>query len=464
MTEDSASTGPLVGQLILIVILTLVNAFFAAAEMAYVSVDTRELEEEAEEGDRKSARVLTLLDNSDDFLSTIQIAITLAGFLNSASAATSIAGYIEPLFGGIAASRTIAVVIVTLIISYITLVFGELYPKALALQMPERIAKATSGIVYFVNKLFKPLIWLLTTSTNLVKGITPVDFTQTEEKMTRDEFRAFLDQSRQDNAIDLDEFSMLQGVLSLDHKIVRESMVPRTDAYMIDYDDGTKENIDKLLNLQYSRVPMYFEDKDNVLGIIHIKNLLKASVDQPLYEVDLHDIMNDALYIPETIYLDDVMYELQRTNNTMAIVTDEYGGVAGIITIEDILEEIVGDIEDEYDSAQDDNVVISKEGHYIVDGSMPLHDFNEYFDTVASSEAVDTIAGYFITETGLIPSENDQNASEESPVQETSLMIDSYRLTINSVEGTRISSIDVEKVEIENEEFTDPNENIDYEK
>lgn len=466
MTEDAASTGPLLGQIILIIILTLINAFFAAAEMAYVSVDTNELEDEAEAGDRSSARVLRLLDDSDDFLSTIQIAITLAGFLNSASAATSIADYIEPLLGDIPGAPTISIIIITLIISYITLVFGELYPKALALQMPEKVAKATSGIVSFTNTLFKPFIWLLSTSTAVIKKITPVDFTATEDKMTRDEFRAFLDRSRQDQAIDLSEFSMLEGVLSLDHKMVRESMVPRTDAYMIDYDDGTEENIDKLLDLQYSRVPMYFDEKDNVLGIIHVKNLLKASVDQPLYEVDLNDIMNDALFVPETIYIDDLMYELQRTNNTMAIVTDEYGGVSGLITIEDIIEEIVGDIDDEYDSVQDVNVNKLSEGHYIVEGSMPLHDFNEFFDTVASSEAVDTIAGYFITETGIIPSESALEDSEQSPVQQTSMMIDHYQLSINKVEGTRISSLKVEKIDDEELEKlnADPHLNLVKEK
>lgn len=463
--EESAGASPLLGQLILVIILTLVNAFFAAAEMAYVSVDKRKLEDEAEAGDKKSYRVLALLDNSDDFLSTIQIAITLAGFLNSASAATSIAQYIEPLLGGIPAAQTLAVVIITLIISYITLVFGELYPKALALQMPEKIAKSTGGIISFVNTLFKPIIWLLSASTNVLKRITPVDFSATEDKMTRDEFRAYLARSHRDMAIDVDELSMLEGVLSLDNKIVRELMVPRTDAYMIDYDDGTEINMNKLLELQYSRVPMYNEEKDNVIGIIHVKNLLKASVEQPLYEVDLYDIMNEAQFVPETIYIDDLLYEMQRSNNAMMIVTDEYGGVSGIITIEDIIEEIVGDIDDEYDAPQDVYIEKIDDNHYIVDGSMPLHDFNEYFDTIASSEAVDTIAGYFITQTGTIPNEIEFDSHEDS-AKEASIQIDRYELSIKSVEGARVSSLYLNVLEEEEEaeeESQDPYDNIKQE-
>lgn len=444
MTGDSASQ-PLAPQIILIIILTLVNALFAAAEMAFVNVDKHELEEEADSGNKSAARVLRLLDDSDDFLSTIQIAITLAGFLNSASAATNVANRITPFLEGVAGAQTIAIIIVTIIISYITLVFGELYPKTLALQMPNAVAKFSSGIVNVMNIIFKPIIWLLSASVNLLKTITPIDFTKTEEPMTRDEFRAFLDRSHKDKAIDLDEFSMLQGVLDLDHKMVREIMVPRTESYMIDYDDGAEANIDKLLDLQYSRVPLYYQEKDNIMGIIHIKNLLRASTEKPLYEVDLNDIMNEALHVPETIYVDDLLYEMQRTNNSMVIVTDEYGGVSGIVTLEDIVEEIVGDIEDEYDEASNLDIQVINEHEFVIEGSMALHDFNNYFNTAISSEAVDTIAGYFIIETGVIPM--DSEGIIETEADEDDVMnVDKFRITLNEVDGTRITSLKVEEI------------------
>lgn len=447
---DSASSSPLIGQIILMIILTVINAIFAAAELAFVSVDHRKMEDEAEEGDKAATRVLKLLENSDDFLSTIQVAITFAGFLNSASAATSIAGYITPLLGNIPGAETISVLIVTLIISYITLVFGELVPKSVALQDPNGIAKGTSGIISFANTLFKPFVWLLTASTNLIKGIIPMDFSETEEKMTRDEFRAYLDQSRHDEVIDLSEFSMLKGVLSLDHKITREIMVPRTDTMMIDYDDGNEANIAKLLDdLQYSRVPMYYEDKDNIMGIIHIKNVMKASTMADIEDIDLKDIMNDALFVPETLFVDDLLIELRRTRNQMAIVADEYGGVVGLVTLENIIEEIVGDIDDEYDEINKDVEIVLEDEEYLVSGSMFLHDFNDFFNTAISSEAVDTIAGYYIAERGLVSldSNDERNTHEDAFLQ-----IDNYKITVETIEGARIVDLRVTYNPVQEEE------------
>lgn len=456
MHSDPGSTGPLWGQIVMIVLLTLINAIFAAAEMAFVNVDEMELEDEAEKGDNKAKRVLQLLENNSDFLSTIQVVITLAGFLNSASASTNIASRLQPYLGNFPGVDTLAVVIITLIISYITLVFGELYPKEVAIEMPEKIAKGTSGLVYWSSKVFKPVVWLLSASTAVLKKITPIEFSEEQESMTRDQMKMYLERGTRDKAIDLSEFTMLKGVLSLDSKIVREIMVPRTEAYMIDYDDGSKENIDKLLDLQYSRIPMYNESKDDVMGIIHVKNLLRASTEKPLYEVDLMDIMNDALFVPETLFIDDVLYEMQRTRNTMVVVTDEYGGVSGLLTLEDIIEEIVGEFEDEYDEEADKNIIIAGEDKWIVEGSMPLHDYNEYFGTTVSSEAVDTIAGYFIIETGIIPSDYVSGA-EELEDNKYAAITGPYELTINEIEGTRIMSLKVRTLtEEEMAEIEDP--------
>ncbi|WP_027107941.1 hemolysin family protein [Lacticigenium naphthae] len=440
MNADPGSTSPLTGQIILIIILTLINALFAAAEMAFVALNQRKVEQMATEGNKKARRVMHLLDEADDFLSTIQVAITLAGFLNSAAAATSVASRIEPLFGGITGAYTLSVVSITIIISYVTLVFGELFPKAIALQMPEKVALATGGMILFVQRIAKPFIWLLSGSVDILKKITPIDFEAKEETMTRDEFRAYIEQSRQHEVIDIEEFSMLKGVLSLDNKIAREVMVPRTDTYMLDYDDGNEENIDKLLDIQYSRVPVYFEDKDNILGIVHVKNLLKASKEKFLHDIDLKDVMNEALFVPETIYIDDLLYELKRTRNQMAILNDEYGGVVGIVTLEDLLEEIVGEIDDEYDETS--NLIEQlEENRYLVEGSTPIDKFNDFFGTKIYSEDVDTIAGFFITEYGNIPQEN----------EDVFIKIDNYLLQVNAIEGTRILNIFVEKSDEENQ-------------
>ena len=315
MNGDPGSTWPLTRQIILVIILTLINAVFAAAEIAFVSLNQTTINELEKEGDRKAIRVNKLLAHSTAFLDSLQVVITLAGFINSAFAAYYLSDFIFPYLGDLSGAQPIAILLTTFLISYIVLVLGELYPKQLATQMPERIALNTSGIIMFMQKLLTPFTLLLTGSTLLLKKITPVDFDAEKKSMTRDEFRFYLEQSRQNEVIDIAEFSMLKGVLSLDHKIAREIMVPRTDTVMIDYADGNEENMDMLLNIPYSRIPMYFEDKDNVMGIIHVKNILKASKDKPLREIDLKEITNEPLFVPESIYIDDLLYELKRTQN-----------------------------------------------------------------------------------------------------------------------------------------------------
>ena len=436
MTPDPGSDSSLSVQIILIVVLTAINALFAAAEMAFVSLDKGKINEKAINGDKKAKNVLKLLGNSDNFLSTIQVAITLAGFLNSASAATSLANRFMPLLGDIPGASTIAVVIVTIIISYITLVFGELFPKTVALQRSESVALGTAGIILAVQKVMMPFVKLLSLSTNMLKKITPIEFSEEEEKMTRDEFRSYLEQSQKDEAIDIGEFSMLKGVLSLDTKMAKEVMVPRTDTFMIDYDDGNEENIPKLLDIPYSRVPVYFEDKDNIIGIIHVKNLLRESRNRNIDEIDLKDILNEPLFVPETIYIDDLIYELRKTRNQMAVLNDEYGGVVGIVTLEDVVEEIVGDIDDEYDEVY---ALIEKinDNRYLVDGSTQLSKFNEFFGTSLESSDVDTIAGFFIIEYGNIPRDGDDAFVE----------YENLLLKANEIESSRISNLIVERID-----------------
>ena len=433
MNGDPGSTWPLTRQIILVVILVAINALFAAAEMAFVSLNQTKINELSSLGNKKAMRVMKLLENSDDFLHTLHVVITVAGFLNSGFAAYHFTSFFTPFIGKFNGASELVIVLMTLIIAYLTLVFGEMYPKEYALQLPEKTAMNLSGIIVVMQTLLKPFVWLISASTNLLKKITPVEFDAEKETMTRDEFRSYLDQSRQNEVIDIAEFSMLKGVLSLDNKIAREVMVPRTDTFMLDYDDGNDINIEKLLDVQYSRVPIYFEDKDNILGVVHVKNLLKASKEKTLKTIDLKEIMNEPLFVPETIYIDDLLYELKRTRNQMAILNDEYGGIVGIVTLEDLLEEIVGEIDDEYDEIYQS--IVPMEGKsFLVDGALPLDKFNDYFQTKFDSEDVDTIAGYFITEFGSIP-QNGETAEIET---------DTLILRVNKVEGSRIIHLVVE--------------------
>lgn len=434
MNSDPDSQSML-GQILLIVALTAINAFFASAEMAFVSLNQGKVREKAAQGDKKSINILNLLSDSDNFLATIQVAITLAGFISSASAATSFATRLEPYLTSVPGGKQLAVVVVTIILSYITLVFGELYPKQIALQKAEEVAGFTAGTIRVVQVIATPFVKLLSLSTNLLKKITPIDFSKKEEKMTRDEFRSYLENSQKEGAIDIEQFSMLKGVLSMDTKMAREIMVPRTDTYMIDYEDGNERNIPLLLDCTYSRVPVYKSDKDNIIGIIHVKNLLKASRHTALAEIDLKELLNPPLYVPETIFMDDLLYELKRTRNQMAILNDEYGGVVGVATLEDLLEEIVGDIDDEYDETY--NMIEQlTEDRYLVDGSTPLSKFNEFFETEIESNDVDSIAGFFIMEYGSIP-----NVAEKAVVNYAD-----YIFTSNQIEGSRLVNLFVERI------------------
>lgn len=425
------SSGSLWTQLLTVFILTAINAVFAASELAFVSVNQTKLMQLADEGNKKAKKVLALLENSDDFLATIQVAITLAGFLSSASAATSFADRLAPYLSAVPGAQTLAVVIVTLILSYLTLVLGELFPKQIALQMPERIAMATAGPVGLIKVFFKPFVNLLSLSTGLLQKITPIEFSKTEEKFTRDEMKVILQESRKEGSIDLTEFTMLQGVLSLDNKLAREIMVPRTDTLMIDIEDDYHENLDTILNSPYSRIPVYQDDKDNVIGIIHLKNIVKAAQKQGFDNIDIKEIMTEPLVVPSTMFIDDLLIEFRRIQTHLAILFDEYGGVEGIVTLEDILEEIVGEIEDESDVDTNEDITKMDDNYFYINGGIAIEKFNQYFDLELEAEEVDTLAGLIIYHIGYVPDDDEQ----------IHLRAGQYVLTTSAIENGRIRGI-----------------------
>ncbi|MBS4761571.1 HlyC/CorC family transporter [Carnobacteriaceae bacterium zg-ZUI252] len=401
-------------QILLILVLTAINALFSATELAYVSLNVMKIKQMEADGNVKAKKVLLLLDNSDDFLATIQVIITFAGFLSSGSAALTFTSMIEPFLvrwlGGVGV--TLSVAVVTLVLSYFTLVVGELYPKQVALQMPEKIALATANFVIITQTLFKPFVRLLSFSTGLLKKITPIEFTNEEQKLTRNEMKALLDNSRNDGAIDLDEFTMLQGVLSLDTKLAREVMVPRVDTFMIDIEDTSAEIWDELLDSSFSRIPIYEEDKDNIIGVLHVKSVLQHAKKYGFENVDFRELMNEALFVPSTLYIDDLLVTFKKEHQHMAILKDEYGGVEGIVTMEDLIEEIVGDIEDESDEESKIYQKLSNRA-YNVEGIMTIEKFNDIFKTNLESEESDTIAGYILEKLGYLPEDDEQNIRVE---------------------------------------------------
>ncbi|MBE9390434.1 hemolysin family protein [Vagococcus salmoninarum] len=455
MNADPESQS-LILQLLVLVVLTLLNAFFAAAEIAVVSLNKNRVEQKAEQGDKKAKRLFDLLGNSSNFLSTIQVGITLVNILAGASLADSLARKLAPLFGEATWAMQLAKVLVLILLTYVSIVFGELYPKRIALNKSEEVASFAVGPIQVIGVIAKPFVWLLSASTDLLSKLTPMKFDDEDNKMTRDEMRYMLEK---EGILELDELEMVQGVFSLDTTVAREVMVPRTDSFMIDLNDPIAENLDLILSNSFSRVPVYDDDKDKVIGVLHLKRLLKEAYEKGFDKIDLLSILQEPLFVPETIFTDDLLYELKRTQNAMAILLDEYGGMVGVVTLEDLLEEIVGEIDDESDEVEKLYTQI-EENVYYVQGRMPIGEFNEEFNTNLDMKDVDTMAGYLITALGTIP-DKDQKLSYE---------VDNVTLISEEMEGSRVLLLkvifaepEVEVVEEEKKFFNNKNKNTEEE-
>ncbi|ALQ17707.1 hemolysin family protein [Listeria monocytogenes] len=421
-------------QLILIVVLTMLNAFFASAEMALVSLNKNRVKSQAETGDKKAVMLAKLVDDPSKFLATIQVGITLAGFFSSASAATSIATRLESVFGGSSFAKELSIIVVTIVLSYITLVFGELYPKRLALQKSEKIARVSVRPIMAVGVVLRPFVKFLSFSTDILVKLTRMEKNTDNEKMTREEMQLLIETGRRDGVIEVEELQMLRGVFEMDNKYAREVMVPRTDAFMVDAEIESEELCDALLSENFSRVPVYTGDQDSVLGILHMKDFFAEARKSGFENIDVKALVKDAYFAQETMFIDDLLKNMQRTRNQMAILMDEYGGVAGIVTVEDLLEEIVGEIDDENDVFSDEVKKID-ETTFIVEGRMSLDDFNEMFHVELPSRGVDTVAGFVLTLTGTIPEEDDKVVVEYGTL----------RFTVEEMNDARLVSVRVEK-------------------
>ena len=290
----------LLAQILLLVVLTLINAFLAASEIAVVSINKNRIEQKAEDGDKKAKKILKILENPTNFLSTIQVGITLVNILSGASLADSLATRLAPYIGTSTAARSMATFIVLAILTYVSIVFGELYPKRIAMNKSEEVAMFTSGVIRVLEVITKPFVWLLSASTNLLSRITPMTFDDEDSKMTRDEMRYML---ANEGVFEEDELEMLQGIFSLDTKVAREVMVPRTDAFMIDIHSDVKENLQRILSESYSRIPVYNEDKDKIIGILHTKTLLKAAYEVGFDNLQLLPLMQEPLFVPESVFI-----------------------------------------------------------------------------------------------------------------------------------------------------------------
>ena len=399
----------LVSQFILILLLTLLNAFFASAEMAIVSVNRNRIKMLADDGDKKASLLADLLEEPNKFLSTIQVGITLAGFFSSASAATGISEVIGASLSqlGIPYAQSISLVVITIILSYFTLVFGELVPKRIALQKSEQMAMLSVRPIVFVSKFAKPFVKLLSLSTNLLLRVIGMSDTDLEEKVSREEIKSLVDAGEEYGVINQIEKEMINSIFDFDDKLAKEVMTPRTEVYMIN--SQLPLSIEELLEENYSRIPVYEGDIDNIIGVLYLKDFLHEAYQVGFENVNLKKLLHRPYFVPECKNIDQLFKELQKSKKHLAVLIDEYGGFSGIVTIEDLIEEVMGDINDEYD---EDEPFIRKIDNdtYIVNGLISIKELNDklHLNLDEETEDYDTLGGFLINQIDYIPSETEE--------------------------------------------------------
>jgi putative hemolysin len=379
------------------------NAFFSGAEMAVVSVNKNRIRMLADGGNKKASLIQKLSEDSTGFLSTIQVAITFAGFFSSASAATGISQVLGVKLDslGIPYGRSLAMVAVTIILSYFNLVFGELVPKRIALQKAEKFSLFAVGPIYTISKVMGPFIRLLSMSTNGILKILGMKTKNLEEEVSEEEIRSMLQTGRESGVFNKIEEKMIKSIFLFDDKRAREIMTPRQDMITIDIEQPVEQVLHDILNTRHSRIPVYEGEIDNIIGILSMKDFsIEMSKMEP-DAIDIRAIIQKPYYIPENKKTDNLFLEMQRNNLKMAVLIDEYGGVSGLITLEDLIEEIVGDIHDEYEVAEP-HLTELEPFVFSASGGISLYDLDEVLHEKIDSSC-DTLSGYLIELLGFIP-------------------------------------------------------------
>lgn len=419
-------------EIIMLFCLILLNAFFAMTEIAFVSLNDAKIDLLAKSGDKKAQKIKKLLDVPSKFLATIQIGVTLAGFLSSAFAAESFADDLAPLLTPLLGSsaKNIAIILVTILLSFFTLIFGELVPKRIGMKNHEKIAFATVGIIRAISIILAPFVKILTFATNAVSklfGVTESD----EEVVTEEEIRMMVDAGEEKGAIEEEEKEMINNVFEFNDISVSAIMTPRNDIFALDLNITVAELFDELENDRtYSRIPVYDEDPDDIKGILYVKDVLNKPKD-----TKIADLIREPFYVPETMKINELFNELKLQKIQIAIVVDEYGGTAGLVTMEDVLEEIVGDIFDEYDEIENLYEAID-ENTYIFDAGITIYDLSKVLDIDIEEGDYDTLSGYFLELLGRMPKEN------EHPTVTT----DKLEMTVEEFKDNRILTVKIHKL------------------
>ena len=443
------SSDPIWPQLFLQAVLIFVNAFFAATEMSVISLNDNLLRKQAEEGDVKAQKLLKVVESPTRFLSTIQIGITLAGYLGSAFAAGNFATRITDWAAGqfalsgatLGLVNTLSVILITVVLSFFTLVFGELVPKRIAMQKGERIANMACGVILSISAVMRPVIWLLTVSTNGVLRLLHIDPNAESEEVSEEEIRMMVDIGEERGAIETGERQMIENIFEFNNMTAEDVMIHRTDVVMLWADDSDEEIVRTIEETGLSRYPVYEEDADDVIGILNSRDyFLNARREEPR---PVRELLRTAYFVPESVRTDVLFRDMQDKKVHLAIVVDEYGGTSGIITMEDLLEEIVGKIYDEFDPQDEQEITQLEPNLWRVSGSVDLEDLADELDVkIPEDEEYDTLAGLIFAQFTTIPEDGSQPEAD----------VFGLHLKVEKLEDRRIEWALVSKQEPETQE------------
>lgn len=432
----------IIWKLVLLLVLILVNAFFAMSEIAVITLNDNKVKAMAEDGHKGAKRVLSLTKNPSGFLSSIQIGITLAGFLTSASAADSFSGPLAnwiynfewAKFLTLATWQGIALVVVTIIISYFSLVLGELVPKRIGMQAAEKISFKIAPVLLFVKSCFKPFIAFLTVSTNLVVRMFGFDPNASEENVTEEEILMMVDAGEEKGVIEESQKEMINNIFEFDDIVAADVMTHRTEIEAVEIHESLQDIVKLAIEEGYSRIPVYKEELDNIVGILYVKDLLKYVGSDVPKTFKISNIMRKPVFVPESKKCGDLFNEMTEQRLQMAIIVDEYGGVAGLVTIEDLLESIVGNMQDEYDD-EEEEIEQMVDGSFALEGTSDIGELAETLGIDFPEGEYDTIGGFIMSELGRIPSA-DENAE---------VRYGGYIFTVVEMDERRISKVEAEK-------------------
>ena len=405
----------MLGLLILQLVLIALNAIFACAELAVLSINETKLERMADQGDKRAKRLFKLTREPAKFLATIQVAITLSGFLGSAFAAD---GFSEPLVDwvlslGVNIPRStldsIAVVVITLILSYFTLVFGELVPKRVAMKKAEALGLSISGLVSGISTVFKPIVWFLSVSTNTVLRLLGIDPNEADEQVNEEEILMMVDAGSEKGAIDEQEREFIQNVFEFDDLTAEEIAVHRTEVTILWMEDSMEEWARIIHDSRHTLYPVCQDSADNIIGILNAKDYFR--LDDKSRDNVMRNAVKEPFFVPETIKADVLFRKMKKTRNIMAIVLDEYGGMVGIITLNDLIEQLVGDLGEDTpeEEAAEPHVEQMNENTWAIIGNVELYDIEQALDVDIGLEEVDTFTGLVFGELDMIPSDGEQD-------------------------------------------------------